>query len=397
MARRGNGEGNIRQRRDGTWEARYYLDDGSRRSVYGRSQVEARRKLLAALRQRDEGVLTLGDPRQTVAQYLQRWLQSAKAEVELSTYESYEAHVRRHINPAFGRVRLIDVTPQHVQHLMATMLSQGLAPNTVRNMRATLRRALNEAQALGIISRNVAALTRKPKARRGEMKAYDDVQVRQLLDVAAQTRHEALLTLAVTTGARLGELLALTWRNVNLERGYIQIQTNARRVTGQGIVIKDTKTGPSRRKVELSETAVAALRRHRARQSEERLRHADIWHDLDLVFATNSGRAIAASNFWREYRRIISRASLPYIRPHDLRHTAATLLLLKGVHPKKVSEMLGHASVAITLSIYSHVLPSMHRDAATAMDELLAQPDPTTIEESREIRPRRGVNRGKGS
>lgn len=374
MARRVNGEGSIRPRKKGGYEARYYLADGSRKSVYGRSQSETRRKLAEAIRQRDTGTLLLGDPRQTVGQYLTSWLQSVKPEVELSTYISYEGHVRRHIVPAFGRIRLSELTPQHVQHLIAKMLAEGLAPNTVRNMRSALHLALGEAQKLGLVSRNAASLTRKPKARRGEMHVYDDAQVRHLLEVATEMRHErheALLTLMVTTGARLGELLALTWRNVNMERGYIQIQTNARRYPGQGIVIKDTKTGPSRRKIELSETAVAALRRHRARQNEERLRQADIWHDLDLVFATNSGRAIAASNFWREYRRIITRAGLPYIRPHDLRHTAATLLLLKGVHPKKVSEMLGHASVAITLSIYSHVLPSMHRDAADAMDELL--------------------------
>lgn len=372
-SRRGNGEGSVRKRPDGTWEARLRLDDGRRKSFYGKTRAEASRKLAACIRDQERGVLALGNERQSVARYLASWLLTTRATVEPSTYESYEAHVRRHLVPAFGRLPLIELTPQHVQHLMASMLAAGLAPNTVRNVRSTLRRALNEAMALGIVARNVATLTRKPKAARGEMRVYDEVQVRMLLaEAAATTRHEALITMAVTTGARLGELLALTWRNVNLERGYAQIQRNARRFTGRGIVMKDTKTSmSSRRKLELPAVTVDALRRHRTRLYAERLKVGPAYEDHhDLVFPTSHGTPLAASNFWREYRRIVARAGLPYIRPHDLRHTAATLALLQGVNPKKVQEMLGHASVAITLSLYSHVLPSMHRDAATAMDDL---------------------------
>jgi integrase len=213
--RRGSGEGTIRLRKKGGYEARLTLEDGSRRSIYGQSYEEVRRKLAAAIRDRDDGALMLGDARQTVGKYLMSWLQITKPTVEGSTYESYEGRVRRHIIPAFGRVRLKDLTPHHVQHLMATMLANGLAPNTVRNARATLRRALSEAMVMGVATRNVAALTRKPKVPRAEMHVYDTTQVRQLLESAAQTRHEALLTLAVTTGARFGELLSLAWRNVS--------------------------------------------------------------------------------------------------------------------------------------------------------------------------------------
>jgi integrase len=181
-----------------------------------------------------------------------------------------------------------------------------------------------------------------------------------------------LLMLEVMTGARVDELLALTWRSVSLHGGYVQIQTSACRFSGKGITIKDVKSGHSQRKIELSETAIAALGRHRAPQIEERLRHAGAWLDLVLVFPTGNGTPIAVSNFHNEYRRFISSEALPYIRPYDLHHSAATPLLLKGVHLKKVSVFLGHSSVAITLSIYSHVLPSMHRDAATAKDELFA-------------------------
>jgi integrase len=205
------------------------------------------------------------------------------------------------------------------------------------------------------------------------MHVYDEGQVRALLNAAVGTRLEALLTLAVTTGMREGELLGLKWRNVNLDRRYLQVQTQLRRLRNAGLTIKDTKTGPSRRKIELSDLAVDALRRHRARQIEDRLALGPAWHDeFDLVFPNGVGNPMDASDLAeRTYPRLVKQAGLPYIRFHDLRHTAATLLLLKGVHPKKVSEMLGHASVAITLTIYSHVLPSLGRDTASAMDALL--------------------------
>lgn len=222
------------------------------------------------------------------------------------------------------------------------------------------------------MTRNAAALVRAPKAPRGELHVYDEVQVRALLDTASGTRLEALLTLAVTTGMREGELLGLRWRNVNLDRRYLQVQTQLRRLRSTGLTIKDVKTGSSRRKIELSDLAVEALRRHRASQAQDRLALGEAWQDHDLVFPNSIGNPMdAPSLLERGYVRVIKAAGLPYIRFHDLRHTAATLLLLKGVHPKKVSEMLGHASVAITLTVYSHVLPSLGRDAASAMDALL--------------------------
>lgn len=380
--RRGNGEGSIRQRANGDWEARITLDDGKRHSVYGKTRAEVAKKLLAALRTRDSGQLFALDERQTIATYLTSWLQTIKPTVEPSTWERYELDVRRHLIPVLGKSKLAKLTPQQVQVLFAEKLNAGLAPRSVRNMRAVLRRALNEALTLGLVTRNVAALVRAPKAPRGEMHVYDETQVRHLLNMAAGTRMEALLTLAVTTGMREGELLGLKWRAVNLDRRHLQVQTQLRRLRDKGLTIKDVKTGTSRRKIELSELAVDALRRHRVQQAAERLKMGEAWHDHDLVFPNSVGNPMDAPPFLeRGYARVIQQAGLPYIRFHDLRHTAATLLLLKGVHPKKVSEMLGHASVAITLTIYSHVLPSLGRDTASAMDDLLGAPIPMRVSE----------------
>lgn len=171
---------------------------------------------------------------------------------------------------------------------------------------------------------------------------------------------------------REGELLGLHWKHVSLDGKYLQVQIILKRLRG-GLILKDAKTSGSRRKIALTDAAVAALRQHRMRQLEERLAAGEAWEDHDLVFCNRFGGYIFASNFLEDmYKPIVRRASLPYIRMHDLRHTAATLMLLQGIHPKIVSEMLGHASsVAITLTLYSHVLPDMQSAATAALDKLL--------------------------
>lgn len=165
-------------------------------------------------------------------------------------------------------------------------------------------------------------------------------------------------------------LTARTWRNVNLDGKYLQVQTIVKRLRS-GVTEKDAKTTGSRRKVALTNAAVEALRAHRQRQREECLHAGDAWHDRDLVFCTQTGGYLISSNVDTAYKRLVARSGLPRIRFHDLRHTAATLMLLRGIHPKIVSEMLGHASVAITLSLYSHVLPDMQSAATAALDALL--------------------------
>ncbi|MDE3096178.1 MAG: site-specific integrase, partial [Chloroflexota bacterium] len=190
----------------------------------------------------------------------------------------------------------------------------------------------------------------------------------------ASERLGAVYVLALTTGARQGELLALRWRDVDLERGTMQVRTSLQ-WTKAGPVFSEPKTPRSRRLITLTARAVAALRQHRAAQAEERLRLGRAWEDHDLVFANEVGAPMSASNLLRRsYRRLLRDAGLPHMRFHDLRHTAATLLLGQGVHPKIVSEMLGHSQVGITLDLYSHVTPTMQQQAAAAMDAALGAP-----------------------
>jgi integrase len=211
-----------------------------------------------------------------------------------------------------------------------------------------------------------------PRKASRQMQVYTPEQARTLLEAVQGTRGEGLYTLALFTGMRLGELLGLRWQNVDLAAGHLTIQTALKNVNNRSWLGKP-KTEAGRRKIVLTSTVIAALRAHRTRQLQERLATGEQWQDLDLVFCTRTGGHIAGSNLRVAHMRLLKRLELPYIRFHDLRHTAATLLLLQGVPVKVVSEMLGHASVAITMNLYMHVLPTMQRAAAEVMEALFAR------------------------
>jgi integrase len=204
------------------------------------------------------------------------------------------------------------------------------------------------------------------------MRVLTSEQARTLLDVAKDDRLCALYVLALSTGMRQGELLGLRWRDVDLDRGSLQVRTTLQKVRGQGLVFVEPKTSTSRRTITLSPSAVGALRQHRTRQLAERMACGPVWQDGDLVFPDPLGRPMDGIHLLRyEFVPLLKHAGLPAVRFHDLRHTAATLLLLQGVHPKVVQEMLGHATISITLDTYSHVLPNMHRDASMALEQML--------------------------
>jgi integrase len=268
-------------------------------------------------------------------------------------------------------VPLARLTPQQVQSLYAQKLDEGLSSSTVHHIRAQLHRALGAAVRLGLVARNVCDVIDPPRMHHHEMATLSPEQARALLVAAANDRFEALYVLALSTGMRQGELLALKWRDVDLEGARLHVRTT-RQYTAEGYQFTEPKTAHSRRLIALPETAVAALRQHRSRQAEERQRLGPAWEDRDLVFPNSIGRPMDGKHLLRrEFRPLLKRGGLPAIRFHDLRHTAATLLLGSGVNPKIVSEMLGHSHISITLSLYSHVTPHMQQQAAAAMDATL--------------------------
>jgi integrase len=369
MARRGQNEGSIRHRADGRWEARLTLADGRRKSVFGKTRQEAAKKLLDVQKAQADGLPVVSE-RQTVGAFLIQWLDTVRPTLRPRTWERYSQVVNLHIVPALGKEPLVKLTPVAVQKLYAAELGRGASPRTVIKLHMVLRRALSQAVRWGLVPRNVADLVDPPSPVRKEMQTFSPEEARALLAAAKGDRLEALYVLALTTGMRQGELLALHWRDVDLDAGAVMVRGSLGR-TKDGLLISAPKNNRTRR-IELTEAAIIALRRHRVAQAEERLSLGAGWDDQDLVFPNAIGRPIEARNLLsRSYAPLLKRANVPALNFHALRHTAATLMLMQGIHPKVVSEMLGHSQISITLDIYSHVIPTMQKQATAAMDALL--------------------------
>jgi integrase len=371
--RRGNREGSINKRRDGRWEARLTLENGQRKTYYGRTRQEVQQKLAQAQRDLAGGLPIVGE-RLLVSQFMETWLETAKHRLKASAYRRYRTNLRVHILPALGRVSLAKLTAQQVQHLYTQKLNAGLSASTVLNIHTVLHSALNDATRMGLVQRNVADIVQKPRRRRTKQKTLSEAGVRTFLSAIRGDRLEALYILALSTGLREGELLGLSWSDVDLERGMLQVRQSLQESDGsKRYVLDEPKTSHSRRRVALSKRAIDALDRHRECQAIERETCGQKWDGAyDLVFPNLVGRPIHPSHLRaRQFPRVLERAGLPSIRFHDLRHTAATLLLKQGVNPKIVSGMLGHANISITLDTYSHVIPDMQAPAVSAMNQLL--------------------------
>jgi integrase len=309
-----------------------------------------------------------------VGEYLDRWLaDSIRDTVRQRTYERYESIVRVHIKPAIGRVKLKALTPAHVRALYRQKLDGGLAPRTVNYIHVTLHKALSQAVSDGLVQRNSASV-KAPRPEKPGIKPLSPDQARKLIATAheAGNRFEALHVLALHCGLREGELLGLRWDDVDLSGATATLQV--RRTlseTRTGHKFEKPKNGKGR-SIRCSQKATEALRSHRARQNEERLRAGSFWQDNGLVFPTTRGTTMSCTNLLgRHFKPLLKWAGLPAIRLHDLRHTCATILLMAGKHPKYVQELLGHASINITLDTYSHVIEGIDGGLADAMDEAL--------------------------
>jgi integrase len=379
--KRTNGEGSIYPVKDKNgrvvgYRGSYWVhtsDGPKRRYLSGKKREEAADKLAKALANRadglmfDAGILTVGE-------YLDRWLKDVRHTVRQSTYQGYEYAIRPHIRPALGRIKLRDLSPAQVRWFYRDRLDSELAPATVHELHVVhvvLHKALKAAVSDGLIPRNVAAGLKLPRITREEIDPLDAEGARRLLEAARGDRLEALYVLALNSGMRQCELLALKWDDVDLERGLLRVGRTLTH-SDNGFVLGEPKTKKSRRTIRLTAGAMQALRDHLTRQLEEMERVGSIYESGGLIFATEAGTIINPSNLRnRSFKRLLKRAGLRPIRFHDLRHTCATLLLGKDVNPKIVSEMLGHASVSITLDIYSHLLPDMQEKAAKALEEAL--------------------------
>jgi len=378
VAKKGNGEGSIYpHKRNGKrvgYRGAYTVYTASgpkRRYVTGKTREEARQKLTKAMADRDGG-LVFEDKGLTVEDYIERWLKdSVRDTVRQSTYETYEYMTYPHIVPALGRIKLKALTPVHVRSFYREKLDAGLSSATVRKIHSVLQKALDQAVSDGLIPRNAAKGIKLPQGKTKEIRPLSPDEVGTLLEAARGDRLEALYVLAIHTGLREGELLALRWEDVDLEGAVLRVSQTLTRDGGK-VSVGPPKTKNSRRTVSLTERAVEVLRGHLTRQLEEMERVGSLYRPGGLVFANEVGGIINPSNLRNlSLKALLERAGLPPIRFHDLRHTCATLMLSKNVNPKVASEMLGHSTIAITLDTYSHVLPNMQQSAVRALEGAL--------------------------
>lgn len=365
--RRGNGEGTVYQLPDGRWRGQATIA-GKRAGVYGATRKEAQTKLRQLIGDADRGLLPPTE-RLTLAQHIERWLEDVvKRTRRPRTLENYRDMARLHILPRLGTMKLTQLQPAHLQQLYGAISDGGLSPKSVRIVHGVLHCALKQAVDWNLVPRNVASLANPPRVIRKEIQVFDPTQARHLLTTATDGRWLALMTMALATGMRQGELLGLTWGDVDLDAGLVRV----RRRLGRDGELAETKTGGGRRVIDIPASTVKTLREHKRRQNEERLMLGGEWHDQGLLFCTHQGKPLNYRNMTREYKALLKKADLLALPFHALRHTAATLLLLQGVHPKVVQERLGHANISMTLDTYSHLIPSMGRDAADKLDALLA-------------------------
>jgi integrase len=359
--RRARGEGAISKRKDGRWLgiAELGWQNGKRRRkyVYGRTRAEVAAKLANVHSEQRAGQL-VEDERITVQEFLGTWLETVKPSITDSTWTRYEGLLRLHALPFIAHLRLGRLGPFHLEQLYMGRMKAGLSPTTVLQLHRVLHHALRDAVRWSVVPRNVSDLVTPPRRARYEFCVLSADQAQALVRAVEGDRLEALYVLAITTGMRQGELFGLGWTDVNLRTRSLRL-------------VRQLKTRSSRRQILLPRIAVDALKRHHDRQDQERRLIGAGWEDNGLVFPNQAGRPINPSNFMpRDFYPLLERAGLPRMRFHDLRHSAATLLLELGIHPKVVSEMLGHSQISITLDLYSHVTATMQQHAVEALDGL---------------------------
>lgn len=364
------------RRSDGRWTGEIDLGwDGDRhvrKTVYGHSRKEVEDRIRAALNGLDKGLLppTRAPHLDT---FLARWLATVRPSIRPSTYASYEGVVRLHIVPKIGRISLDKLTVDHVAALIRhKQAEEQLSSRSVRYVLLILRNALNKAVRWGIVARNVATLVDAPRVTHKDVRVLSPEETMRLLNAARGDQYESLIVLAISTGVRLGEALAVKWSDIDLDRRQARIDKSLQRVSGQGLVLSETKTRRSRRTIVLPVIAAEALRQKHIQQRDQRRMFASGWPNHGFVFTSSTGQPVDARNVQRSFRRILRKAKLPRMRFHDLRHSCASLLLSQGVQPRVVMETLGHSRISVTMDTYAHVMPTLQREAADAIDRSLA-------------------------
>jgi integrase len=360
--------GPITQRGKGSWFVEFRVGSGARiRETVRGTKDDAERRLTELLREYDVTGL-VPDREATVETFSAHWLEHVQHRVKATTLKRYRELLQVHVVPVIGSLRMTELRPAAVQTVVAKVL-ETRSPRTAVNTYRVLSEMLGEALRWGVIATNPALAIRPPRAPRPALHVPDAETCTAILARVRGREVEGPVVLALGTGMRLGEILAVRWKDVDLERKVLRVTATLSYVAGE-FTFPQPKTSRSRRSVDLPAFVVAFLKRQRKAQLERRLFYGETWTDYDIVLDDAAGAPFAPWSVSADFRRLTRELELPRTRFHDLRHAHATQLLAAGVHPKAVSERLGHSTVAFTMDVYSAVIPSMGRAAADAADQL---------------------------
>ncbi len=346
-------------------------------SVKG-TKKDAEKRLAELLHQLDTGTF-MKPGKTTLAEYLEKWLMDyAWPNLAPRTAEVYESIIRQHLIPKLGNITLTQLKPEHLQRYYSEKLSAGrcdgkggLNPRTVRHHHVTLHNALKRAVKWGLLSRNPADAIDLPQCQRPEIHVMDEDDIHTFLEVAKSTPYYALFHMALFTGMRRSELLALRWSDIDLLLCQAYVTRTLHHLRDGSLVYRAPKTAKGHRMIALSPSTALIFREHREKQETIRAMLGIRLEDSDLVFSQPDGRPLLPDTVSRAWVKLTRRVGLKGIRLHDARHSHASLMLKQGTHPKIVQERLGHASIQITLDTYSHVAPGLQEAAAARFDEAL--------------------------
>jgi integrase len=362
VKRRAHGEGSLYYWEEkALWVGQIILPTGKKRVKYTKTQKEAK-DWLHTQKEAVKSGNWVEQENITLADYLDRYMSDVAAHtLRPKTLEAYEYLVRLHIKPELGAIKLSALRPDQLQNLYSVKLNSGLSRRTVQFIHSVLHKSLDQAYKWGLVTRNVSDLVDPPSVKRHAPVTFSPAQVKQLLASCRKDRMYPILALAVSCGLREGEVLGIFYEDIDWKNNTIHIQHAVQYLIGKGLIITEPKTDKARRTIAVPDFVMVALKQHCDSQNTNQ----------GLIFKTSNGTPFSPRNVIRYFKQTLEKAGLPEIRFHDLRHTAATLLLSEGVHPKVVQEMLGHSQINLTLDTYSHVLPSMQQEASEKMNGLL--------------------------
>lgn len=396
MAKRANGEGTLSRRKDKAgktigWRAAVTVginEDGTqdRRWVSGKTQAEVQEKLRAFQADMHTGMVADTEGL-TVSAYMSRWADHKEQDAtKPNTLRSYRDTVRLHITPHIGRIKLEKLRPLDLEQMLSKMQKAGKSAASRAYTLRVLSMALRQAVRWQMLPRNVAEAVRPPKVERPDIGTWTAAQVATFLDTAQLHRMHAAFYLALLTGMRRGEILGLKWEDVDFTRSRLTVRNNLVEMRGEGTtgkqhagketvssvrsILQTPKTKASRRTIPLSPGTMSKLKEHRERQEQNRKAAAEAWQAQGFVFADELGNPTDPRTLYGWFRGLVTAAGLPMIRFHDLRHTAASLMIRQGISPKTVSDRLGHADVAFTLRVYAHLYEDQREEAAFDLTDL---------------------------